>query len=192
MDVELTRVIQRTNPTDIPASSFAPQLNSSKANAQSQDALTLGLNLPGASLPTTANAAAAAAAASAARKKQTPNVRKVLLGRKNLKDWLEELVCVPASSPFPNFIHCELAMFIVVGGRVRQSTKLTQTSQTAAHASSPPYVRAAAPPPATPARKICSSCGYLGAYRCQRCAEWSCSRECLEVHERDGGCGIGG
>lgn len=55
-----------------------------------------------------------------------------------------------------------------------------------------PYLRAAAGPSAYPPRKICSSCGYFGSYSCPRCGEWSCSRRCLEVHEKDGGCGLGG
>ena len=54
---------QRTNPTDIPASSFVPA----------------AAILPGQAAPPP-------------KKKQTGNVRKLLYARKTLKDWLEELV----------------------------------------------------------------------------------------------------
>lgn len=56
-------------------------------------------------------------------------------------------------------------------------------------APTPPYVTAAAPPPATPPARLCVSCGYTGCYRCQRCGDWNCSLECVAIHERDGGCG---
>ncbi|WWC71216.1 uncharacterized protein I206_105169 [Kwoniella pini CBS 10737] len=55
-----------------------------------------------------------------------------------------------------------------------------------------PYLTSISPIPLIPSRKICSSCGYIGSYKCQRCVEWSCTKECMEIHERDGGCGIGG
>jgi zinc finger HIT domain-containing protein 1 len=63
---------QRTNPTDIPASSFVPQQP------------TPASNIPG--MP------AGLIIAQPAKKKQTPNVRKILYAKKNLRDWLEELV----------------------------------------------------------------------------------------------------
>ncbi|KAL1411862.1 hypothetical protein Q8F55_002837 [Vanrija albida] len=117
--------LERTNPTDIPPSSFKP--------------------------PDPAPNTPAAAALAAAKKKQTPNVRRALYGKKSLRDWLEELPATPT----------------------------------------PPYVTAAAPEPATPPRRLCASCGYIGAVRCFRCGEWSCGKTCAEVHERDGGCGVG-
>ncbi|AAW44876.2 expressed protein [Cryptococcus deneoformans JEC21] len=118
--------LERTNPTDIPASSFVP--------AESSQTPAPG---PLQQLP--------------ARKKQTANVRRILYNKKSLKDWLDELPAEPV----------------------------------------PPYLSAIAPAPSIPPRRICSSCGYFGAYKCSRCAEWSCDRVCMEVHERDGGCGIG-
>ncbi|WWC90344.1 uncharacterized protein L201_005277 [Kwoniella dendrophila CBS 6074] len=114
--------LERTNPTDIPATSFIP------------GSTTTNLNSP------------------IGKKKQSSNVRKILYGKKSLKDWLDEL------PPEPSI----------------------------------PYLTSTSPIPLTPSRRICSSCGYLGSYKCQRCAEWSCDRTCLEIHERDGGCGIGG
>ncbi|WVW85214.1 hypothetical protein I302_107252 [Kwoniella bestiolae CBS 10118] len=125
--------LERTNPTDIPATSFIPSTTTpSTPNASS--------TTPVAQIGTTG------------KKKQSSNVRKILYGKKSLKDWLDEL---PQSPPNP-------------------------------------YLTSQSPVPHTPPRKICSSCGYLGAYKCGRCAEWSCDRVCLEIHERDGGCGIGG
>ncbi|CAD6585124.1 MAG: hypothetical protein TREMPRED_004054 [Tremellales sp. Tagirdzhanova-0007] len=50
--------LERTNPTDIPASSFVPA-----SQTQGQG-----------------------------KKKQTPNVRRILYNKKSLKDWLDELV----------------------------------------------------------------------------------------------------
>ncbi|GMK59619.1 hypothetical protein CspeluHIS016_0802250 [Cutaneotrichosporon spelunceum] len=94
--------LERTNPTDIPAASFQPPA-------------------PPANSP-------AALALAAAKKKQTPNVRRALYGKKSLRDWLGELPSNPT----------------------------------------PPYVTAAAPAPDTPPRRICASCGYIGAYSCRR------------------------
>ncbi|WWC63701.1 uncharacterized protein I303_106306 [Kwoniella dejecticola CBS 10117] len=119
--------LERTNPTDIPATSFIPQSQAASA------------------LHPTANA-------NANKKKQSANVRRILYGKKSLKDWLDELPPDP-----PN-----------------------------------PYTTSTSPIPRNSRRKICSSCGYIGAYKCPRCAEWSCDKECMEVHERDGGCGVGG
>ena len=62
----IRRVLQRTNPTDIPASSFVP---TSSVNGQAG---------PGGS--------------AASKKKQSGNVRKILYARKSLNDWIEELV----------------------------------------------------------------------------------------------------
>ncbi|EIW65652.1 hypothetical protein TREMEDRAFT_66378 [Tremella mesenterica DSM 1558] len=120
--------LERTNPTDIPTTSFLPTptpSTSSPLNSQIQSQTQ--------------------------KRKQTPNVRRILYGKKNLKDWLSEL---PSSTS--------------------------------------PYSSATSPPPLTPPRTLCSSCGYIGSYRCIRCGEWSCDRTCLEVHARDGGCGVGG
>ncbi|OCF57827.1 zinc finger HIT domain-containing protein 1 [Kwoniella mangroviensis CBS 10435] len=117
--------LERTNPTDIPAISFIPP-----SDPRTNTNTTSQIN----------------------KKKQSSNVRKILYGKKSLKDWLDELPSDP-----PN-----------------------------------PYLTSTSPIPLTPPRKICSSCGYTGAYKCPRCAEWSCDRVCMEVHERDGGCGIGG
>ncbi|ORX38197.1 hypothetical protein BD324DRAFT_619928 [Kockovaella imperatae] len=121
--------LERTNPTDIPASSFAVNPPPSSAST-----LTTSLN-----------------PAVQSKKKQSGNVRKILYARKSLKDWLEEL------PPEPK----------------------------------PPYLLAVAPPPSMPPRGSCSSCGYVGAYKCPRCGEWSCDRNCMGIHERDGGCGVG-
>jgi hypothetical protein len=71
-----------TNPTDIPANYFVP------ASAPT------GPTGPGAVPPN----AGARAAAQQAKKKQTPNVKKLMYARKSLRDWLEELV---SSSIFP-------------------------------------------------------------------------------------------
>ncbi|ODN73156.1 hypothetical protein L202_07722 [Cryptococcus amylolentus CBS 6039] len=116
--------LERTNPTDIPASSFVPGNVQAAGLAQ--------VNQP-------------------PKKKQTANVRRILYNKKSLNDWLDELPAEPI----------------------------------------PPYISAVAPPPNTPPRRICSSCGYVGAYKCPRCLEWSCDMACMAVHERDGGCGIG-
>ena len=62
---------KRTNPTDIPTSSFVPG-NSTKT-PQTQVQVDQ-------------------------KKKQPANVRKVLYARKSLKDWLEELVSLPLTS----------------------------------------------------------------------------------------------
>jgi zinc finger HIT domain-containing protein 1 len=59
---------ERTNPTDIPNSSFVPGTNTKTPQAQQLQADQ--------------------------KKKQPANVRKVLYARKTLKDWLEELVSV--------------------------------------------------------------------------------------------------
>ncbi|WVN86123.1 uncharacterized protein L203_101284 [Cryptococcus depauperatus CBS 7841] len=118
--------LERTNPTDIPSSSFVPN--------STETPITGPLTSP---LPV--------------KKKQTANVRRILYNKKSLKDWLDELPKNPV----------------------------------------PPYITAVAPPASTPPRQICSSCGYFGSYKCPRCAEWSCDRKCVEIHERDGGCGIG-
>ncbi|WWD22590.1 hypothetical protein CI109_107083 [Kwoniella shandongensis] len=126
--------LERTNPTDIPASSFIPEPSSSRPS------------LPGSPAPQSQ------ISLQQQKKKQSGNVRRILYGKKSLKDWLDEL------PPDPT----------------------------------PPYLSAVAPPPYTPPRHLCSSCGYIGAYKCPRCAEWSCDRSCVEIHERDGGCGIGG
>ncbi|GFZ52150.1 hypothetical protein JCM24511_09923 [Saitozyma sp. JCM 24511] len=126
---------QRTNPTDIPASSFVPSEPG-----------------PSRSTPTLGPASAVAGLAGQTKKKQAANVRKILYARKSLKDWLDELPQSPT----------------------------------------PPYLLAVTPPPAAPPRRLCSSCGYIGAYKCVRCGEWSCDRDCVEVHERDAGCGVGG
>lgn len=67
--------VQRTNPTDIPASSFIPSDSVSKTGG-----------LPGLSvvlIPPTNDKS---------KKKQSGNVRKILYAKKSLKDWLEELV----------------------------------------------------------------------------------------------------
>ncbi|KAK8845638.1 hypothetical protein IAR55_006354 [Kwoniella newhampshirensis] len=126
--------LERTNPTDIPASSFVPEASSSRPSLPSSPASQSHL------------------LQQQQKKKQSANVRRILYGKKSLKDWLDELP--------PNPI--------------------------------PPYLFAVVPPPPTPPRPLCSSCGYIGAYKCPRCAEWSCDRVCMETHERDGGCGIGG
>ncbi|KAK1921061.1 hypothetical protein DB88DRAFT_502072 [Papiliotrema laurentii] len=123
--------LERTNPTDIPASSFVPAVS----NVASPAPLT----------PT------AAAPPPVVKKKQTGNVRKILYAKKSLKDWLDELPSEPR----------------------------------------PPYLDAGAPEPAVPPRKLCSSCGYFGKYACPRCGEYSCDTVCLDVHARDGGCGVG-
>ncbi|WVR09290.1 hypothetical protein IAU60_006355 [Kwoniella sp. DSM 27419] len=120
--------LERTNPTDIPASSFVPP-----THHDSPLPLADGVG-------------------SSSKKKMSANVRRVLYAKKGLKDWLDELPPDPL----------------------------------------PPYLSATAPPPVTPPRPLCSSCGYIGAYKCPRCAEWSCDRTCLETHARDGGCGLGG
>jgi len=117
--------LERTNPTDIPPSSFLPPL------------------APG--------ALASSPAGAREKKKQSANVRRILYNKKTLRDWLDELPTDPR----------------------------------------PPYLLAAAPPPAAPPRALCTSCGYIGAYRCERCREWSCSVECKTVHVRDGGCRVG-
>ena len=62
---------KRTNPTDIPTSSFVPGNNTKTPQTQVQVDQ---------------------------KKKQPANVRKVLYARKSLKDWLEELVSTPLSS----------------------------------------------------------------------------------------------
>nr|XP_018261881.1 uncharacterized protein I303_06326 [Kwoniella dejecticola CBS 10117]OBR84039.1 hypothetical protein I303_06326 [Kwoniella dejecticola CBS 10117] len=59
--------LERTNPTDIPATSFIPQSQAASA------------------LHPTANA-------NANKKKQSANVRRILYGKKSLKDWLDELL----------------------------------------------------------------------------------------------------
>jgi zinc finger HIT domain-containing protein 1 len=64
LDAHLTNG-QRTNPTDIPTSSFIPGGNAKTPQAQQAQVDQ--------------------------KKKQSANVRKVLLARKSLKDWLEEL-----------------------------------------------------------------------------------------------------
>ncbi|WRT68755.1 uncharacterized protein IL334_005735 [Kwoniella shivajii] len=132
--------LERTNPTDIPASSFIPSnLHSNTDHTQSNLNSPLGNTGQGQGL-------------GQGKKKQSSNVRRILYNKKGLKGWLDELPQEPA----------------------------------------PPYVIAASVAPTTPARKLCSSCGYIGNYKCQRCAEWSCTLPCMEIHERDGGCGIGG
>ncbi|RSH85749.1 hypothetical protein EHS25_003890 [Saitozyma podzolica] len=73
IDVPRSTVFDRTNPTDIPASSFVP----SEAGP-SRSIATPG---PG----------AVVGPAGQTKKKQAANVRKILYARKNLKDWLDEL-----------------------------------------------------------------------------------------------------
>lgn len=60
--------VQRTNPTDIPSSSFVPAQQGKGPQAQTQISTDQ-------------------------KKKQSANVRKILYGRKTHKDWLDELVC---------------------------------------------------------------------------------------------------
>lgn len=73
-------ILQRTNPTDIPSTSFIP--------VSSSTPLAFG-GIPGQGtmLPDILTQGTT-------KKKQTPNVRKVLYGKKSLRDWLEELVSV--------------------------------------------------------------------------------------------------
>ncbi|ORY32167.1 hypothetical protein BCR39DRAFT_524437 [Naematelia encephala] len=125
--------LERTNPTDIPASSFNPPPPP----------------LPPSSHPTSTQLGFSQQ--QQPKKKQSANVRRILYGKKSLKDWLDELPSEPK----------------------------------------PPYILAATSPPKAPPRQLCSSCGYFGAYKCPRCAEWSCDMACMQVHARDGGCGIG-
>ncbi|OCF35839.1 hypothetical protein I316_02332 [Kwoniella heveanensis BCC8398] len=137
MDFQARRVqrrledLERTNPTDIPAQSFIPA-NSGLSTSTSQT------HLSGSTIP------------NAGKKKMSSNVRRVLYGRKGVKDWLDELPSTPT----------------------------------------PPHLTSTAPPPNRPPRKLCSSCGYKGAYKCPKCGEFSCGMECAEVHRRDGGCGV--
>ncbi|KZT51743.1 hypothetical protein CALCODRAFT_525591 [Calocera cornea HHB12733] len=49
-------------------------------------------------------------------------------------------------------------------------------------ASTPTYLSAAAPPPSEPRLRFCVSCGYWGAYRCQKCGDEFCSIRCGEWH----------
>ncbi|WVQ95281.1 hypothetical protein IAU59_002376 [Kwoniella sp. CBS 9459] len=147
MDFQARRVqrrledLERTNPTDIPAQSFIPP-NSTLSHTHSG-----GSPIP--NVPSTGLTQAQAQAQG--KKKMSSNVRRVLYGRKGLKDWLDELPPTPT----------------------------------------PPYLTSTAPPPSRPPRKLCSSCGYKGAYKCPKCGEFSCGMECAEVHKRDGGCGVG-
>ncbi|WVF67715.1 hypothetical protein IAT40_002474 [Kwoniella sp. CBS 6097] len=147
MDFQARRVqrrledLERTNPTDIPAQSFIPP----NSGLPSSSAPTAGSPVPNASASSTTQAQVQG------KKKMSSNVRRVLYGRKGLKDWLDELPPTPT----------------------------------------PPYLTSTAPPPTRPARKLCSSCGYKGAYKCPKCGEFACGMECAEVHKRDGGCGIG-
>jgi zinc finger HIT domain-containing protein 1 len=67
--------MQRTNSTDIPATSFIPSGSAKQSDPSSEFA--------GIVLPSTGDKG---------RKKQSGNVRKILYAKKSLKDWLEELV----------------------------------------------------------------------------------------------------
>jgi zinc finger HIT domain-containing protein 1 len=44
------------------------------------------------------------------------------------------------------------------------------------------YLSAAAPKPSIPPRLLCSACGYLGSYKCTRCAMPFCDRHCQALH----------
>ncbi|KAI9634384.1 uncharacterized protein MKK02DRAFT_37915 [Dioszegia hungarica] len=66
--------LERTNPTDIPASSFVPSDSKAKAGAE--------IGFGGVVVPL---------AVDKGKKKQSGNVRKILYAKKSLKDWLEEL-----------------------------------------------------------------------------------------------------
>ncbi|KAL7422575.1 hypothetical protein Q5752_003223 [Cryptotrichosporon argae] len=63
--------LERTNPTDIPASSFVPAPASTPV------------------------ASGSASASAAAKKKQSANVRRALYAKKSLRDWLGELPATP-------------------------------------------------------------------------------------------------
>nr|ODN86240.1 zinc finger HIT domain-containing protein 1 [Cryptococcus depauperatus CBS 7841] len=65
--------LERTNPTDIPSSSFVPN--------STETPITGPLTSP---LPV--------------KKKQTANVRRILYNKKSLKDWLDELVAKKSSA----------------------------------------------------------------------------------------------
>lgn len=73
--------MQRTNPTDIPVSSFVPSTSTADPKSSLSLAGMHGLMLPPGAL-----------AGDKGKKKQTGNVRKILYAKKSLKDWLEELV----------------------------------------------------------------------------------------------------
>ncbi|EJU04604.1 hypothetical protein DACRYDRAFT_113990 [Dacryopinax primogenitus] len=47
----------------------------------------------------------------------------------------------------------------------------------------PSYLTVATPAPVEPAKRFCISCGYWGAYRCQKCGEDYCSKKCGEWHD---------
>ncbi|KAH8090791.1 hypothetical protein HD553DRAFT_303381 [Filobasidium floriforme] len=130
--------LERTNAQDVPATSFASPI-SLQETIKPTKAAPAGLPASLAMIDDTKKN----------KKKQTTNVRNLLMYKKSLAEYLDEL---PEDHPYFN-----------------------------------------ATPPASkvPARKICSSCGYTGAYSCGRCGEYSCSRPCLDVHEAEGGCGIG-
>lgn len=74
--------LERTNPTDIPASSFLPQ---------STSLLPLNASV-NSNVGSGGSGAGGGMGGAAIKKKQTGNVRKILYAKKSLKDWLEELV----------------------------------------------------------------------------------------------------
>lgn len=83
--------LERTNPTDIPASSFVPPTTSTSTG--------VGVGV---------NNQINAAGALTGKKKQSGNVRKILYAKKSLKDWLEELVRPDPHSTFASHSNYDL------------------------------------------------------------------------------------
>lgn len=103
------------------------------------------------------------------RKKTTPNVRTILLYKKNLNTIIEQSV----STPFSPFLSPHVGLKFIISGYQALGSLPRGTAT---------YLTAAAPASTVPPRTLCSVCSYWGRYKCGRCAQPYCDLGCRAVH----------